>query len=247
LLWSTIGSALILGEVVRARRWVAIGLGFLGVVVVIQPGFQEVNLGVFLILGSAFLFAGVNLIVKRLSAREKPEVIVFYMGALMTPLSLGPALLVWVTPSWESIGWCVLIAAFANLGHLFHTRAFSLADASAVLPFDFARLPFVAFLAYVFFAEAPTAGTWLGGLLIFGSTVYIAHREARAARDERLEQAADAARAPQLELGEVVDAPAPGAPDSSAPGPSAPAPGAPAAEDPPRADPDDRKGTRTDG
>jgi drug/metabolite transporter (DMT)-like permease len=176
--------------------------------VVIQPGFQEVNLGVIFILGSAFLFAGVNLIVKRLSAREKPEVIVFYMGALMTPLSLGPALLVWVTPSWESIGWCVLIAAFANLGHLVHTRAFSLADASAVLPFDFARLPFVAFLAYVFFAEAPTAGTWLGGLLIFGSTVYIAHREAQAARVDRLEQAATQAEATRAEATRAEVSPA---------------------------------------
>jgi drug/metabolite transporter (DMT)-like permease len=64
------------------------------------------------------------------------------------------------------------------------TRAFFLIDASAVVPFEFLRLPFAALVAYLWFAEVPSVWTWLGGALIFGTSIYIAQREARLARTQ---------------------------------------------------------------
>jgi drug/metabolite transporter (DMT)-like permease len=61
-------------------------------------------------------------------------------------------------------------------------RAFALADASAVMPFEFLKLPFTAVLAYLLFSEVPSIWTWLGGATIFAATVYIGHREAKVAR-----------------------------------------------------------------
>jgi drug/metabolite transporter (DMT)-like permease len=84
----------------------------------------------------------------------------------------------------DASGWLLLIAigALGTLSWLTQTRAFFLIDASAVVPFEFLRLPFAALVAYVWFAEVPSVWTWLGGALIFGATVYIAEREARLAR-----------------------------------------------------------------
>ena len=92
----------------------------------------------------------------------------------------------------DPTGWLMLIAigALGTLSWLAMTRSIFLVDASAVVPFEFLRLPFAALVAYLWFAEVPSVWTWLGGVLIFATTIYIAHREAQVAR-----QRAAAARA----------------------------------------------------
>ena len=77
-----------------------------------------------------------------------------------------------------------LVAAVA---HILLTRSYVKADASAVQPFDYTRLPFVALLGYVFFGEVPDRWLWLGAALIIGAAIYIAHREAVLARHARRE------------------------------------------------------------
>jgi drug/metabolite transporter (DMT)-like permease len=187
-IWSTIGAVLILGEVLHARRALAVAIGFLGVLIVLRPGFGEIGLGAMLILISSFTYAGVNLIVKRLTRTEHPDAIVFYMSALMTPMSLPFALAVWVTPSWGTLGLTLLLAAVAQTGHICATRAFAIADASAVLPYEFVRLPLAAMFAYLIFAEAPDLFTWIGGTVIFASTIALARSEMRAARFNPIER-----------------------------------------------------------
>ena len=95
-----------------------------------------------------------------------------------------PALLVWTTPALEHVPWLIGLAAVANLGQVAMTNAYRAADATAVFPFDFARLPFTALVAYFAFAESPDVWSWLGAVVIFGSTVFVVRHEARAsARD----------------------------------------------------------------
>jgi drug/metabolite transporter (DMT)-like permease len=76
------------------------------------------------------------------------------------------------------------------LGHLASTRAFATADASAVMPYDYARLPFVAAIAFLAFGEVPQIWTWIGAAVIAASTIYISRREAIAARERRAATAA---------------------------------------------------------
>ena len=83
------------------------------------------------------------------------------------------------------LGLMVAVGFFATLNQRFLSRAFASADATAVLPFDFARLPFAAILGYVFFLELPDIWAWIGGGLIFGASIYLARREALAARRAR--------------------------------------------------------------
>jgi drug/metabolite transporter (DMT)-like permease len=97
-------------------------------------------------------------------------------------LALPLCLLHWRAP--DLTGWLLLlsIGALGTLSWLTMTRAFFLVDASAVVPFEFLRLPLAALVAYLWFAEVPSLWTWIGGAVIFGATAYIAEREARMAR-----------------------------------------------------------------
>ena len=98
-LWTTLGAVLILGEVIRARRIAALVVGFIGVLVVLRPGFETLSTGALLALSNAFLLAITTLIVKRLTETERPEAIVAWMVILQSPLSLIPAAFVWTWPS----------------------------------------------------------------------------------------------------------------------------------------------------
>ncbi len=184
-LFATLGAALVLGEVVRARRITALVVGFVGVLVVLRPGVDSISLGAMLAIVNALSIALTALILKPLTRTEQPAAIVTYMALLHSPLALVPALFVWQWPSGEAWLWLVLLAAAGTLGHLCFTRAFARAEVTQIMPLEFVRLPLVAVFAFVVFAEVPTLWTWLGGGVIFASTAYITHREARLARQGR--------------------------------------------------------------
>lgn len=192
-LFATAGAALVLGEVVRARRWTATVIGFLGVLIIIRPGFSEVTWIMALPVLAAAFMAGSVLLVKTLSASEAPVTIVLYMNLLLTPLSLIPALFVWQWPSVEV--WLAVIATgfIATGAQIMVTRAYKVADASVVLPFDYTRLPFIAVMAWLVFGQSTDLWTWIGAGIIAASSIYIAHREARIARERVTQRAASAA------------------------------------------------------
>jgi drug/metabolite transporter (DMT)-like permease len=181
-LFATAGAALILGEKVGPRRWGATLCGFLGVLLVLQPGIREISPYSWMVLVSAALFAGVSLVVKDATSSASAPTIVFYMSITLTVLSFPPALLEWTALSWQGWGLGAAIGFVGTLSWLAFTRAFALADASAVMPFEFLKLPAMAVVAYLLFDEVPGPFLWLGGALIFASTIYIGHREAKLAR-----------------------------------------------------------------
>lgn len=180
-LFATAGAALLLGEVVRARRWTATVIGFLGMLIILRPGFVEFTPLMTLPIIAACFMACSMLIVKSLSRTEAPAAIVLYMNLLLTPLSLLPALFVWRWPTLTEWALGLFVGCCAALAHIAFTRAFKLADASAIMPFDYMRLPFVAAVGYLLFAEVPDGWTWAGAAVIAGAAIYIAQRESRVA------------------------------------------------------------------
>ena len=138
-----------------------------------------------LILGNAVIGAIGAVTVKQLTRTESSSVIVTYMTLYTTPIALIPALFVWVTPSWSAMGWMLGLGLFGLTAHNAFTRAFAVADTALVMAFDYARLPFIALLGWLAFGEAPDRWTWIGSLIIIGSTIYIAQREAVLARRRR--------------------------------------------------------------
>ena len=138
---------------------------------------------------AAIFMATAALLIKSLSNTENPNAMVFYMNLFLTPLSLIPALFVWIWPSWEVLGLMALVGGLATSSHLLLTRAYAKADASAVIPFHYMQLPFVALIAFVAFGEVPALWTLVGAAVIAGAAIYITHREAQVAKARRQEVA----------------------------------------------------------
>ena len=181
-LFATAGAAFFLREKVGLRRWSATAVGFLGMLVILRPGFVEFSPESSLPIIAAVFMAVSVLVVKTLSRSENPNAMVFYMNLLMTPLSFFPALFFWSWPGARELLLLFLLGFLAMIGHLAMTRSYQRADASAVMPFDYTRLPFIAAIAFVFYGEFPDLWTWVGAAIIAGSAIYIARREALVAR-----------------------------------------------------------------
>ena len=200
-LFGTIFAVMILKERIRLRRVVAVLVGFVGALVIMRPGVVPFNLGAGLVLGSSVMWSLAMVVIKRLSATESSLTLTAYMGVVMTPLSLVPALTVWRWPTPAELAWLVLLGSLGAGAQYVMAEGFRLADATTVMPFDFSRLIWASALGYVAFGEVPEIWTYLGGALIFGSTVYIAYREAQAERALRRRRASAEAAAPATREG----------------------------------------------
>lgn len=181
-LFVTLGAVLVLGEIVRARRWTAVLVGFVGVLVIVRPGSSDFTAASLVALLAAVASASVAISIKFLSRTEHPDAIVLYTTMLWVPMSLVPALMVWETPVGITWLWIVLAGALGTTAHLFWTRALKLADASLLTPISFLQILVVAVLGYLLFDERLDQWTALGAGIIFASNVYIARRESRLAR-----------------------------------------------------------------
>jgi drug/metabolite transporter (DMT)-like permease len=177
-LFAALLSALFLGEVFRWRRWSAIFLGFFGALVILRPGMQALDLGSLLILFSSVLWSAAMIDIKVLGRTESSRTIAAYVTVLLTPLTLIPALFVWQMPSVDMWVWLVFIGVVGTIGQFVVTEALKLGDMTALMPFDFMKLVWATFLGIIFFAEVPDFLTWVGAAIVFGSSFYIAWREA---------------------------------------------------------------------
>ena len=178
-LFVTILAVLFLGEMVRLRRWTAVFLGFIGVLVIMRPGAETFDANTLVALTAAVLSAIVAISIKVLSRTEKPDAIVLWTTMLWVPLSLVPALFVWTWPTGWTWAWIIGAGFFGTAGHMFWTRALKRGDASMLTPISFMQVPFVAVLAWWLFDETVTGWTAAGAAIIFVANAYIAHREAR--------------------------------------------------------------------
>lgn len=195
-LFATVGAALFLAEDVRLRRWIAVGLGFVGALIILRPGIEVVTPGALLMLTGSVFVATSILLVKVLSRTESPNTMVLMVALIATPISAIPLFWVWEMPQGITWLWLACVGAAATGGHLCFNRAMVNADASAVLPYEYTRLIFVALIGFFLFSEVPDVWTWVGSLVIFGAGIYIANREiaARKAGRKTRSTAAETAR-----------------------------------------------------
>jgi drug/metabolite transporter (DMT)-like permease len=178
----TIGAVFVLGEVVRARRWTAVIVGFLGVLVLMHPGTDSFNFASLVAVLAAVMSASVAISIKFLSRTESADAIVIYTTMIWVPLSLLPALYYWTMPTGITWLWIVLSGLLGTSAHMCWTRALKLADASLLTPISFLQVLVVGLFGWLLFDEVVDRWTIAGAAIIFGSSAYIAHREARLAR-----------------------------------------------------------------
>jgi len=181
-LFVTIAAVLWLGEHVRKRRWAAVIVGFIGVLVIVRPGTSAFTHASLVAVLAAVLSAIVAIQIKQLSRVDPADTIVFYTYVFWVPLSLVPALFVWQWPQGYDWLWLLCTGIFGTGGQLLWTRALRLGDVSALTPISFMQLPLVAVLAWLLFGEQINQWTILGAAIIFIANAYIAHREAQLSR-----------------------------------------------------------------
>jgi drug/metabolite transporter (DMT)-like permease len=180
-LWSAVLAVIFLGERVNATRVQALIIGFAGVLIILRPGVVAISFGALLVLAGALAAAASNIIIKFATRTDHPDAVVFYQMVYVTPMILVPALWVWTWPNWEELLVMFGVGFFATLNQRFLSRAYAAADATAVLPFEFARLPFAAVIGFVLFRELPDIWAWVGGAVIFSASLYMVRRESRTA------------------------------------------------------------------
>ena len=169
----------LLSEKLYSHRLIATLVGFLGVLIIVRPGFSELNLGIFLAIASAATHAVSDTYARYLARFDKLKVIMLYNFLFTIPFALLPAI-IW----WEPISvnlWPYLFAfGIAGICAQFClTRSFSLADASLVSPILFLRLPIVAIIGFFAFSQMPETWTWVGAGIIILATTWMARSETR--------------------------------------------------------------------
>lgn len=180
VLFVTIGAALVLKEKVGIRRWMAILIGFVGTLIIIRPGSGLFGVGALVALMSTVFWAAALICVKILSRTDSSITMVFYANVFFTIFSFIPALFFWTWPTFDQTLWLLVIGVLATLGHLCMAQSLKMADATAVVPMDYTRMLWAAGVGFLMFGEFPDVMTWVGGTVIFLSTVYITYREAQA-------------------------------------------------------------------
>ena len=178
----SIAAVVFLGEPMFRHRWIGLIAGFIGTLIILRPGFVEINFGALLVLTSAIFIAWSSIIVKVVARDDRPDTIALYQVVFMLPLSLVPALFFWHWPSLEQWFWAAIVGVLSTYAQRALTRAYAAADAAGVAPFDFLRLPFATALGFVVFLELPDLWTLGGGLVIFTASFYVGHGETRRAK-----------------------------------------------------------------
>ncbi len=173
-----IGATLFLGERMVPARWLAVGLGFIGVLVIVAPRLGSAD-GIYslIMLGAAPLFAASFLIAKWLTRVERPATIVLWQSMTVSAFSLPFALWVWTAPT--PMQWLLVLLAggLGSLGHWCLTRAYQIADISAAQPVKFLDLVWASTLGFMIFGDVPALATLIGGGLIVVGTIWSARRE----------------------------------------------------------------------
>ncbi len=190
-LFGTLFAILLLGEKIRLRRWTALAAGFIGALIMLQPGVSELGAGQMLALVSAMAIGIIGPLVKKLTHVDDADRVVFLTNLLLTPLSLVPALFVWVWPPWELWPYIAGMGLCAVLGHMSLVRGYAATEASLVMTYKFIRLPFAVLLGYLAFGESIGIETWIGGFVIFAASAYVARRESEARRTHGTATTAD--------------------------------------------------------
>ncbi len=181
-LFATAGAVILLGETIRVRRIAALVVGFVGMLVVVRPGALPMTPGVVAAMVSAVSTAFSIIAVRALVKSDDSRAVAAWSFILMTIPSLVVASFVWTWPPLATWPLLLAIGVAAAIGQLSMSRAFALAEASAILPYDFVRFGLVTVAGIALFGERYDTLTLVGGALILASTIYLALREAQLAR-----------------------------------------------------------------
>lgn len=169
--WVALLAVVALGERMTAARVAAVALGVVGVVIIVRPGLDHVEVGQVVALLAAIGFAGSIILVKSLTRTESVVSIIFWMLVIQSVIGAIPAAIVWRTPPMTAWPWLAVIAACGTYSHFCMAHALRHADATTVVPLDFLRVPLTALAAWLVFSERFDIFTIVGAAVILGGNL----------------------------------------------------------------------------
>jgi len=170
---TTIAAIFFLKEKVSSRAWIATAIGFVGILIILRPGFKEFNSVYFYSFASVILWVISNIIIKLMTKTEKPATIVTYMSLIMLLVSIPLAIPHLKALDSHSLFWFALLGLVSNFTHICVSNAYTKTDLSVVQPFDFMRLIFTVIISYFAFDEAIDFWVIMGSLVILLGIVII--------------------------------------------------------------------------
>ena len=170
-----LGSIMFLKETPTKKHIIFSFIGFIGILIILKPGFSSIPDALYWALIGAILSACIQLILKKMSNKDKPNTLTVWNLLCTVPLAFIPALFFWTTLSLEMFILLTIQGLIGVLNMLFITKAMSMVDISYLAPYDFLRLPIISILAFMMFDEIPSASTLLGALIIFLSGFLISN------------------------------------------------------------------------
>jgi len=196
-LFATLASALLLKETVGLARWLALLVGFGGVLIVTAPGAGAFQVGALFALANAVLYGSVTAGVRGMTTTESAQTLTLYQLALLTGFFALLLPLGWTSPTPVDAAWIVFNGASNAVGQYWWTRALHLAPASAVAPFNYLSLIWASILGFAIWGDVPTVSLVIGSAVVVASGLFLFWREsnappAKAARQNA--RAADASR-----------------------------------------------------
>ena len=170
-------SPVLLGEKVGIRRWAAVITGFIGSLIVIRPGFVEINLASIAALGTGVLYGFYLIVTRKLHTSDNPLLTLLLTGVVGAIISTMIMPAVWVKPTISEWYMMFAIGLFASIGHLFLILSLRYADASKLAPFGYFEIVTNIIIGYFFFNHFPDYWHFLGLFIIITSGIYIFRRE----------------------------------------------------------------------
>jgi len=179
---TTVLSVIILGERVGLHRWLAVGVGYIGVFIAMSPGFtadasSDEMTGYILVLISSLFYAGLFISGKLLTRTDSVASLVLSYNACVGVIAAVMLPWFWRTPTLAEWGLLIALSIAAVAGHFCVTHAFALTDASAIAPLEYTTLLWAILIDVLIWGEVASLTTWLGALVIIASGLYVLHRE----------------------------------------------------------------------
>ena len=181
----TVLSVPMLGEQVGWRRWLAVSVGFIGTLIIIQPGSGVFSPFAMTALACALMFAIYNIITRKVSRQDSLETSLLYFGVVGFLVTLLAVPFFWQPMSNSEILWLLMISIISIFSHLLLIKSLELAPAVILQPFNYFILVWAMVIGYSFYGEILDTTTLIGASLVIGSGVYIARREYLVARTHR--------------------------------------------------------------
>ena len=181
-IFAAILASIILGEIIRGSRAIALLAGLVGAAIVIRPGLVELNIGVLFVFGVVAVQSWNPINRRMLAKSEHPDTIAVWNPLIILPLALIPTIFVWIPPTLEQIGWMAAIGILEMLNQRVLARAYFQGEAVVVVALHYTRLPIAAIVGFLMFGDIPELWIWVGGAVIAGAAIYLAWKEGAATR-----------------------------------------------------------------